>query len=183
MIASEARAMLGLLLAVWPSPALPAETETAWLELLIPQRFEVCDFKLAIFSHNETPRAFRPHISEMISASIANWHLRLERESQPELGEGSGADLDEYLTAHPEDRARLQALADRAVPDRDAPLTREEVVTLGQLKGPKQRPISLGMCSGVGKETKVIDGVVCCPVCSSPISEGCRPQEAAHADR
>lgn len=178
MIESEAKAMLGMMLAVWPDPVLPTETWRAWLSLLVPQRFELEDFQLALFQHNETPRAFRPHVSEMISASISNWHLRLEREEQPALGSGDGPDLSDYLAAHPEDREKLRALADHAVPNRDAPMSEAETVTLGQLKPPKQRPISLGMCSGVGKATKTIAGVVCCPVCLSPIAEGCRPQEA-----
>lgn len=176
MTPAETKAMLGAVLAAWPTPSLPAETEQAWLALLLPQRFELVDFQKALFKTNEQPQAFRPHISEFISAAIANWHLRLQGDDARALGQGD-ADFGKYLDEHPKDRARLVALAEHATHPAP-PMTREETVTLGQLKPPKASPISLGMCSGVGQPTKLVQRVWVCPACGSPVEEGCRPSSA-----
>lgn len=51
-------------------------------------------------------------------------------------------------------------------------MSAEEREEWGQEKPPRYS-INLGLCSGVGKYAVEIAGVMCCPVCSSPIAEGC----------
>ena len=70
------------------------------------------------------------------------------------------------------DDPRLKPLIDRALPQPLLNMTAAETEEWGQEVPPRQR-LNLGMCTGVGKEGVLIDDVLCCPDCASPIQDGC----------
>lgn len=81
---SHAKAMVGLLISTWPKPDTAIDTQLAWEELLVLERFEMVDWTEAIRELTDPPRAFCPHISEVIVVAVQLYHERL-REAAPAL--------------------------------------------------------------------------------------------------
>lgn len=111
-----------------------------------------------------------------VSVSARYDRVALEQHATPfQLERGEEPGFAEWLEANPDQRELLAALK-RAVPGVE--MTEADRVTLGQLKPPKQDPVDLQMCSGVGKRSVLVKGVECCPECSSPIADGCYTRKA-----
>lgn len=112
---SQARALLAIIAAYWPTPEFSPETRTAWAALLEKQRFGLEDGTNAVLLLAERSK-FRPAVSEIIVIASEEWADRMRGETAPTLpakSMGHGITFARFLHDTPDMAERVKALDDR----------------------------------------------------------------------
>lgn len=112
MQAHEAKAIVGLMQVYWPSQKLPESTVVLWSKALESYSYEHAKAAVDMLV---VSAKWTPSLAEVIATIRGGW----AQPGQPELGEGDGPTLEEFMEANPEWRARVEAFTKKATGRRE----------------------------------------------------------------
>jgi hypothetical protein len=110
--AHEAKAVVGLIQVYWPNQKLPESTVMLWSKALESYSYEHA--KAAVDLHVVSAK-WMPSLAEVVATIRAG----MAQPGQPELGEGDGPTLEEFMEANPEWRERVEAFTKKATGRRE----------------------------------------------------------------
>jgi hypothetical protein len=105
--AHEAKAIVGLMQVYWPSQKLPESTVMLWSKALESYSYEHAKAAVDMLV---TSAKWTPSLAEVVATIRGGW----AQPGQPELGEGDGPTLEEFMQANPEWRERVEAFTKKA---------------------------------------------------------------------
>jgi hypothetical protein len=110
--AHEAKAIVGLMQVYWPSQKLPESTVMLWSKALESYSYEHAKAAVDMLV---TSAKWTPSLAEVVATIRGGW----AQPGQPELGEGDGPTLEEFMQANPEWRERVEAFTKKATGRRE----------------------------------------------------------------
>ena len=112
MQAHEAKAIVGLIQTYWPNQKLPDSTVMLWSKSLEQYSYEHAKAALDMLVVHAQ---WMPSLAELIATIRGGW----AQPGQPELGEGDGPTLEEFMEQNPQWRARVEAFTKKATGRRE----------------------------------------------------------------
>lgn len=202
---TQAKAVLGICLALFPVPEVPPSTQRAWAALLLDADHESCLAAAKELGRSGTPRGVPFHISMVLERAEVLWR------EQYRLQQHEVTEQDAEIMLHTDDAERARILrrywdnvgherrahaelvdaVGRHDPDARIDAARDRAAQLIEQgpASPAERaerpsrhndpPAVLRTACGAPAGTYGVPGpggVLVCPQCRSPISEGCLPR-------
>ncbi len=137
MQAHEAKAIVGLIQTYWPNQKLPESTVLMWSKALESYSYEHAKAAVDMLVSSAT---WMPSLAEVVATIRGGW----AQPGQPELGEGDGPTLEEFMQDNPQWRERVEAFTTKAKPrhEEKSEAPRDRYAKLGADAAALDRPAS-----------------------------------------